>query len=642
MAALCLSYLLQLSSAYVRRFTLALIACAVFFASANASEGIAASLLRSYPDVIGEYLQIPGAGIRSTPDDFNTISFLRLRTVLDAERPKPAHAVLIAIPDIHTSAAYWLPLSAQLIRKALAFQCNDSRVASQCRAEVWVMLPRSANLIDSRGVRLARAEHTPISAIDYYFDRKVLSLDPQRPGRWPLVPKQQLLRESHWRPLLQLDVPFMAEWGFETQAADLEKLIAYVGQRHLGKNVFLAGLGHGADFALGYAAKKQTSGKRGFESIAGLVLLNNDGHAATQQSPTPTQIGEYFDRISKLRKGQRPVFTDEDNPALLPLGPIAAASQAVAHSYYALAQPNIESIFAAPNVGHSPLSPQVDEFLASLRLTLLAHAGMSIDTNPLPMLASLQAKPINHLGANIGRLEFSAVNATCSQPTASCMPVLSHVERSQLLRWQNADNINTQLNTQTAASVGTALLWLHSLGFSPARSNIQPLTHTFRASGKKTWDASALTANDWYPSERYAADIKFLRAFKTAKIHDRNVDIDLDRSAIVNLPVYAASSDRNAMPQYSLPLVNDYTHINHNGTFQTQAARSIQPLDQSINSQHYSHADFTSADDSIAKQKPGEPGSSLVSNTLIEWMLKRSDRAADVPSPAKLGVVSLY
>ena len=91
------------------------------------------------------------------------------------------------------------------------------------------------------------------------------------------------------------------------------------------------------------------------------------------------------------------------------------------------------------------------------------------------------------------------------------------------------------------------------------------------------------------------------------------------------------------------PLVTDFTEVNKTGTHQTEAAAKLTPFDKSINSALYFHTDYVSVDDSLAGQvTPGQPGSSAVANTLIEWVLKRSAGRAKVPTPKSLGVVETY
>ena len=91
------------------------------------------------------------------------------------------------------------------------------------------------------------------------------------------------------------------------------------------------------------------------------------------------------------------------------------------------------------------------------------------------------------------------------------------------------------------------------------------------------------------------------------------------------------------------PKVTDFTEINRTGTYQTDPARALTPLDPAINVALYHHTDFMSADDSLAgKVRPGEPGASAVADTLVEWVLKRSSGRAVTPTPKSLGVRETY
>jgi hypothetical protein len=62
-----------------------------------------------------------------------------------------------------------------------------------------------------------------------------------------------------------------------------------------------------------------------------------------------------------------------------------------------------------------------------------------------------------------------------------------------------------------------------------------------------------------------------------------------------------------------------------------------------VNVALYNHTDIVSADDSLAGTvRPGEPGASAISDTLIDWVLKRSKGRAAVPTPMSLGVRDTY
>jgi hypothetical protein len=89
--------------------------------------------------------------------------------------------------------------------------------------------------------------------------------------------------------------------------------------------------------------------------------------------------------------------------------------------------------------------------------------------------------------------------------------------------------------------------------------------------------------------------------------------------------------------------VKDYTEVNKTGTWQTPEAKAVSPFDPAINAAIYFHTDFVAADDSRAGQaRPGEPGASAISGTLVDWVLKRAKGLSDTPTPAALGVRARY
>jgi hypothetical protein len=127
--------------------------------------------------------------------------------------------------------------------------------------------------------------------------------------------------------------------------------------------------------------------------------------------------------------------------------------------------------------------------------------------------------------------------------------------------------------------------------------------------------------------------------FETINFDIAGVSHDIDRTTIA-APVYVAR--RLPIPGGNpFPLVDDYTEINFSGTEQSPTAVGLSPINQFINSSQYNHSDFLTADDSQvgAPREPGQAGASLVSNTLIDWLLARSEGRAPTPKPKKLGVV---
>ncbi|MHC4066781.1 MAG: alpha/beta hydrolase, partial [Planctomycetota bacterium] len=82
--------------------------------------------------------------------------------------------------------------------------------------------------------------------------------------------------------------------------------------------------------------------------------------------------------------------------------------------------------------------------------------------------------------------------------------------------------------------------------------------------------------------------------------------------------------------------------INSFGTVQSPTAADLSPISFLLNSSQYNHSDFLTADDAQAGARtPGQAGASLVSNTLIDWLLARSEGRAPTPKPKNLGVVQM-
>ncbi|MGA9771030.1 MAG: alpha/beta hydrolase [Blastocatellia bacterium] len=599
------------------------------------------SAVPGFPDVTAEYLQIPGADAPQTPAALNTATFLRLRAASDNENPRPANAVVVAMPGFASTPSHWLYLGSQLVHKAGRRTCADN---SPCRVEVWIVQRRGANLADTAGGRTARAKKDPDAAIEYYFGNGVLSSDSKRPGKWPLVAPQTLVGRagSKWLPLKQADVPFMADWGFEVYAGDVDRMIALVKEQSGSKNIFLAGHSQGGGFVANYAGRLRPDGKRGYEILSGLIFLDGGPAAGAEAPPTAQQMSEYFDRVGKLRSGAAPVFTDAAGALGNLSGPVAAAASVVVNAHYNFKDPNSESIFGPRAVGSTQFAPAGDAFLSALRLTYRARAGMSFDVDPVPG-ASMQIQLLTRLGEGLGKLDFKPLPGTETQCDSAkapppCIPSAAQVDPNKLYGWLEGGGNGTVSNR-----AGKAQLWMDSQGFAPSRSNIKPVTVNFAASGKKTIDASNMIATNFYPSERYDGDMGFIGRFRTFKIQEQGTNLDIDKGAITGIPVYVARQNANASLNNPFPRVSDFTEVNKKGTFQTDEAKRITPFDPAINAALYFHTDFVSVDDSLeGKGVPGQPGVSAVSNTLIDWMLKRSKGRAVVPTPKQLGVVKTY
>lgn len=619
-------------------------AAALALGSTSRAADLAGSLVPGVEGVVGEYVQIPGGKAPGTPAALNTASFLRFRSAADGETPRPANAVIVALPGFSSTPSQWLLAAGQLVEKAEARTCEGK----PCRIEVWVLQRRGANLADTSALLAARKARNPKVALDYYFGAPLMSPMPGKDAPARIVGPGP---DARWKPLTQTDLAFMADWGFETYAGDVDAMIAQIKVRSGGRNVFLAGHSQGGGFVANYAGRLKPDGKRGIEGLSGLIFLDGGPSAGGEAPPTDAQIKSYIDRVSALRTGAAKVYTDGNGLLGAIAGPTAVMGQTVTGLYYAFSDPNAEAIFPMRAAGMA--AAPGDSFLGALRVSWLARAGTTFDTEPVPG-AGVQLSFLRFLGQGLGRLDFTPLPGTESQcdktpeppmlgpprpagSTATCTPTAAMVDPDKVHGWIEPGGAGPN-------EAGAAHHWVAAQAWAPARTNVRPLSIDFRDSGRKVIDASSMVPFNWYQSERWDFDAGFVGRYRVLKLKQGGVDIDVDKTVIAGIPVYVAR--QGAQPGQAgnpFPSVTDYTEINRTGAQQTDPARALSPIDPRINAAIYHHTDFIAADDSRAGQvRPGEPGAAVVSNTLVDWVLKRSKGVAITPRPAALGVRSVY
>lgn len=615
---------------------------------ALAAPAVAADYSKSsppgYPDVVAEYIQIPGYQAAGTPKALNTASFLRVRAAGDGEAPKAANAVIVGLPGFSSTPAHWLYLASQLVHRAQGETCEGK----PCRIEVWVLQRRGANLAETETLREARVKKDPKLALTHYLGASSLEASSIAGAPAKVTGPGG---DGAWKPLTQGDLAFMADWDFQAYAGDVDAMIGLIKQKAGSKNVFLAGHSQGGGFVANYAARLQGDGKRGVEKLSGLIFLDGGPSAGNAPAPTEADLAGYFARVGALRSGKANVYTGADGMLGAIAGPAAAASQSVTGIYYAFEDPKAEAIFPLRTAAMAPMPG--NDFLKAARMTWLARAGASFDTDPVPN-GGVQMPVLQFLGETLGYLDFKPLPGTEDQcdktptpamfgpprpanPAAKCTPSAAMVDPAKVYGWVEGGG-----NGASDKDVGKAELWLKSQAFAPSRTNIKPVSVTFKDSGARTIDAGDMIAANWYPSERWDFDASFVGRFKTLKIDRDGVKLDIDKAAIAGVPVYVARQAPSGANN-PFPGVSDYTEVNKEGLHQTEAAKAITAFDPAINTRLYAHTDYVSADDSTPdKGKPGDPGNSAVAATLTDWVLKRSKGAAVTPTPKALGVREAY
>lgn len=635
------------------------------------------ALMPDYPDVVGEYIQIPGAQqandmhVIATPAEFNTATFLRVRSALDGLRPRKANAVILAMPGFSSTPGHWMYLASQLVHKAnlKKGQCKDGHRAVDCRIEVWIVQRRGAHLADTLGARRAILDDEPLAAVGYYFGESIMGSDGRTAldgrGKFPVADARQLTGrpDATWRPLEQGDVGFIADWGVETFAGDIDAMLALIGQESGAKNVFLAGHSQGGSFTSVYAGRLRPDHTRGYQHLAGIVMLDDAGAYGTPGLPSAAQMESHQTAIDALRNGARPVYTDATGLNLAS-GPAAGARELASTRYYARENPRTESLFAPRQTGMIAASADfpgttaasANAFLGHIRLSHLARAGMNFDTSPtstaspprLPLQVNLQEPLVVAVGESLGLLDFEPLPATqthcdSTSPPERCVPLLSQIDDGKVYGWKEAGG-KSLIPPAQKVGVGKAGQFMKGYAWTTNRTNIQPVTYRFPVSGTTSIDAREIVTSNWYPSERYELEMRLVSAGPTFTFNYKGVALDIDKS-LIDIPLYYVNH-RPASPTAPsvFPLVTDYTNIGATGTVQSPIAAAKSPIATGINTRYYKHTDFVSADDSLAERPsppaPGTPGSSLVANTLIDWVLARTaDKAARVPTPGELGVV---
>ena len=634
------------------------------------------ALMPDYPDVVGEYVQIPGGkqsddfNVIQTPAELNTATFLRVRSALDGDNPRRANAVILAMPGFSSTPGHWMYLAAQLVHKAnmKKDECRDGDEMVDCRLEVWVVQRRGAHLADTLGARNAILSGNPADAVKYYFGESIMGSDGRTAldgrGKFPLAAPKTLTGrpDATWRPLEQDDLRFMADWGFELYARDVDNMLALVRQKTGNKNVFLAGHSQGGSFTGVYAGRLRPDNTRGHEHLAGIVMLDGGGYG-TPGLPSAAQVASHQAAIDAFRAGARPVFTDATGVNSTS-GPAAAAREAASTRYYAKEDADAETLFGPRQAGMIAPSlafpgttgASANAFLGTIRLSHVARAGLSFDTSPTttattpptPLQVNLQDPLIVALGESLGLLDFTPVPGTENHCDATslpnrCVPLVSQIDPGKVYGWKETGG-NSPIPADVKIGVSKAIQFMKGYAWTTNRTNIKPVTFTFPVSGTKTLDAREVVTANWYPSERYDVEMSFVGAGPTFTFNYKGVAIDIAKS-VVHVPLYYANQ-RPASPTMPsiFPLVTDYTNIGATGTVQSPIAAAKSPIPASVSSRYYKHTDFVSADDTLgdspSRPAPGEPGSSLVANTLVDWVLARTGtKAAKVPTPKELGVV---
>jgi hypothetical protein len=264
--------------------------------------------------------------------------------------------------------------------------------------QVWGIERREKNLQDLAGIRETIVHHDPSYALRYYYGDNYLDADDKFAGKLGGP-------GAKFGPLVQQDVPFLADWDAEVFNRDVESMIDLVPPAQRRTNVFLYSASPGGGFLSQFAGFKLLDGNRGYQEIAGIVAIEGQltKNSIGKGEPTQQDIDKYIRDVQAIRDGKIPRFQDGVHQDLLSPGPGVAIPAAISMLAAEFA-PNQESVF--PIAGDAVGGPAADAFNAKLRLTNLARAGYALSDDPLPG-SFTTTYFLSHFGGGLGRLDFT-------------------------------------------------------------------------------------------------------------------------------------------------------------------------------------------------------------------------------------------
>jgi Alpha/beta hydrolase family len=241
--------------------------------------------------------------------------------------PAGAESVVVLVPGTIGGAGSLTPAAREIVRRVPSTQ-------------VWIVDRRQQAFEDTAVFE----RRDPDASYDYYLG-------------------------FEYRRVLGEDARFVAEWGLDTQLADLRRVVGRAARG--GRRVILGGHSAGASTAVAYAAW-DFGGRAGWRDLDGLVLIDG-GLLGSFASANPARARR---ELAEIREGA--VFFD-----LLGLGiPEIAGIFAQVGAQYAYQRPDAPS-----TLQQFPLLP--DLFKPPVPVTNEAQFGYAFDESTSPEVLSL-------------------------------------------------------------------------------------------------------------------------------------------------------------------------------------------------------------------------------------------------------------
>lgn len=589
--------------------------------SANIAIG---NLISASIPVISEYIQLPTiAQVPDTPSQLNRVAFLR---TYNKDARGMADAVILFQDG--STAGPWSVLAKQLV---------DMAARRGKRIEVWSVDRRENNLEDHRGFSEAIRAGDPKVALKYYYGDDALDAK----GKFNSA-AQLGGPGATYIPLQQGDVPFMANWGVDVIFDDMETLLRLIPEQYRKTNVFLMGNFTGAYLLTSFAGHRLRDGKRAYEELAGLIMMEGTPNPAVALEPTAADIASYLANVQGLRSGTVRRYSGD------PRTGVDRDIRAMFGNLF----PRDETIYAVP-AGASG-GPLADQFVANLRLTNHARSGFSSGDEPIAG-AFLQSPALAFLTLRAGRLDFTPAPGTegaCAAPgpfglVPPCVPPISQIDPNRVYDWLDGGAggpgaAGDPLDGWTVIGGNFTDIYVIP-GEKPSsftdsfastytnttyRTNVQPISVNFPASGNINIYAFPSDSYAWYVNNRFQAiDMNFIGKFQKVLIQrdDLNVHIDIDKAAVTGIPLISYVSGYQTAPVIN-PFggVDDFTNVTRYGATGTSKAMAVGTVDPRVTTKLYKNGDFYYADNSLAGQVvPGENGANVVAASYMDWLIPR-------------------
>jgi pimeloyl-ACP methyl ester carboxylesterase len=241
-----------------RRLIPAITAVAVAVGALAASATPALGDRAAGAEVDVRFHRYDGFNSPGTPAKYNKVGAIQVG-------PSDAENVLVLVPGTSASAAYFVPLAKDIVKKAKGWQ-------------VWA-IERRENLLEDHSVlnQAKKGKATPKQVFDYYLG---FITDPSI--------------TKHFRFIPDTEVAFAREWGMRVEVEDMRRVIKAA--KNEGGKVVLGGHSLGGSITTAYATW-DFNGRPGAQDLSGLVYI--DGGS----SPAPVTTDEANVRLQALQSG---------------------------------------------------------------------------------------------------------------------------------------------------------------------------------------------------------------------------------------------------------------------------------------------------------------------------------------------------